>query len=55
MTALPPPLLSGRILLALGLTSAGSLHAAPKLDFNRDVRPVLAQHCFKCHGMDDHG
>jgi hypothetical protein len=25
------------------------------LDFNRDVRPVLAQQCFTCHGMDDHG
>lgn len=25
------------------------------VDFNRDVRPVLAQHCFKCHGMDEQG
>lgn len=23
------------------------------LDFNRDVRPVLADHCFECHGPDD--
>lgn len=28
---------------------------AHALDFNRDVRPVLAQQCFTCHGMDDHG
>ncbi|MBL9115437.1 MAG: PSD1 domain-containing protein [Verrucomicrobiaceae bacterium] len=25
------------------------------VDFNREVRPVLAQYCFACHGMDDHG
>ena len=29
--------------------------AAQAVDFNRDVRPVLAQQCFTCHGMDDHG
>ncbi|WP_395739083.1 PSD1 and planctomycete cytochrome C domain-containing protein [Prosthecobacter sp.] len=37
-------------LFLLGLPAAGFA-----VDFNRDVRPVLAQHCFKCHGMDDQG
>ena len=22
-------------------------------DFGREVRPVLARHCFKCHGPDE--
>jgi mono/diheme cytochrome c family protein len=37
---------------ALFLLLMASAHA---VDFNRDVRPVLAQQCFTCHGMDDHG
>ena len=32
--------------------AAGSLHAAPKIDFNRDVRPILSDNCFTCHGPD---
>ena len=36
----------------LVLAVADSASAA-KIDFTRDVRPILANHCFKCHGPDE--
>ncbi len=27
--------------------------AAEDVDFNREIRPILARHCFSCHGPDD--
>ncbi len=32
--------------------SAGEAPDITKIDFNRDVRPILAEHCFACHGPD---
>lgn len=37
------------VMLALPLVA----RSADKVDFRKDVRPILAEHCFACHGPDD--
>jgi hypothetical protein len=59
LNACPP---GQRLLTTLGVVwlmgglSAGSLPAwgkdSAQVDYNRDVRPILAENCFLCHGHD---
>ena len=39
--------------LGVSLSVPGSVWAGEKaISFNRDVLPILANHCFACHGPD---
>ena len=41
------------VILAIGLALLAAQSAvAADVDFNRDVRPILAQNCYECHGPD---
>jgi hypothetical protein len=56
-------LIIASILLGLGLVAAATAKPAratdpgasstKKVDFNREVRPILAKNCFACHGQDE--
>jgi len=37
---------------AVLLATAAPCPAADKLEYNRDIRPILADNCFACHGAD---
>ena len=41
----------GALPIALGFASRLT---AADVDFNRDVRPILSDKCFACHGPDEH-
>jgi hypothetical protein len=46
--SLPAIALAGIMIGLLGLPTH-----ADDVDFNRDIRPILSNHCFQCHGPDE--
>lgn len=47
-----PPLFSTPGFLAVCLVLPRLAAADDRLEFNRDIRPILSNHCFQCHGFD---
>ena len=42
-----------RVFVGSAISIAAPVGSAAPLDFNRDVKPILAENCFVCHGPDE--
>src|ERR1041384_767973 len=42
-----------RLLLLLSVGCAAAWAQSDSVEFNRDIRPILSDHCYTCHGPDE--
>ncbi len=52
MNALLKGHLTGFFLFPISFLSLGADGSVASVDFNQDIRPILSENCYKCHGAD---
>src|ERR1700735_3023695 len=52
LTSVTPVLILAALLASAVGCRNKTVKTAQQLDFNQDVQPILASHCFSCHGPD---